>query len=201
MSDNRPPGPPPPDSIQKGLLQLLWTTRPWIRNTVLVVVGLIAFVVAVVPQGVREDLLRKAFHIGAPDKEDPANPDLSEQNSHTYRLKNGHVVRLVARIVANGSNVADALLVNAIEADAWKYNFYCYDAHYGSLNTSMPTGTVTVEFDVLDQLPQHAKVGGNDFDSPTMGDCVVGVVAGQTVNEAGPNGSGHVAYAFRFVPT
>ena len=205
MSDDRPVGPPAPDSIQKGLLQLLWTTRPWIRNTILVVVGLIAFVVAIVPQGVREDVLRKVFHVGRPDDagktERVANPDLGDENSHTSRLKNGHLVRLVGGMVSNRSNVADALLAKAIESDAWRYNQSCYDAEFGSLNTPLPAGVVTVEFDVLDQLPQHAKVGTSDFESSKFASCVVGVLAGQTINEAGSSGSGHVTYAFKFVPT
>lgn len=200
MSDDRP-SPPAPDSIQKGLLQLLWTTRPWIRNTVLIVVGLIAFVVAFVPQGVREDAMRKMFGLGK-DKppEDVATPDLNDENSHTLRLKNGHLVRLVGHVASNGSNVTDAILVRAIEADAWRYNESCYNAEYGQQNPPLPNGTVAVEFDVIDQLPQNATLASSEFPTPGMGDCVVGVLTGMTINEAGKNGRGHVRYAFRFIP-
>jgi hypothetical protein len=33
-----------------------------------------------------------------------------------------------------------------------------------------------------------------------LNSCVVGTVIGQTINAAGPEGKGHAAEAFRFVP-
>ena len=199
MSDDRAP-PPAPDSIQKGLLQLLWTTRPWIRNTVLVVVGLIAFVVAFVPQGVREDAMRKVFDLGKDTPEGIAHPDLDGENSHTLKLKNGHLVRVIGRVATNNSNVADAILVRGIESDAWRYNESCYNAEYGQQNPPLPSGTIVVDFDVIDQLPQNATLSASEFPTQGMGDCVVGVLTGMTLNEAGRNGRGHVKYAFRFIP-
>jgi hypothetical protein len=189
-----------PDSLQKGLLQLLWTTRPWIRNVVLVIVGLIAFVIAFVPQSVREDVLRKLFHVENEKPPTIARPALDEENAHVSRLKNGHLVRLAGSIVRNDSNVSDNIVQNAVEADAWRYNEYCYNEQFGQLQAGLPAGTVTVEFDVLDQLPQHAKVGASTFESDAFGRCVVKVLSGQTLNAAGQNGAGHVAYAFKFVP-
>ena len=64
----------------------------------------------------------------------------------------------------------------------------------------MPEGTVTVAFDILEQLPRHAALASSTIQSATFNDCVVGTLVGQTINAAGPDGKGHVVYAFRFVP-
>jgi hypothetical protein len=202
MSAVPPPSPePPPDSLQKGLLQILWTAKPWVRNVVLVFVGLVFFVVTFTPQDLRDELFRKIFRVDNKESDALAHPALDDENAHAYRLKNGHSVRVAGSIVRNQSNVANNILVEAIESDAWRYNYYCYDGSYGHLATTLPSGTVTIEFDVLDQLPQHVRVGGSDFEAPGFGACVARIVSEQNLNGASASGSGHVAYAFKFVPS
>jgi hypothetical protein len=196
-----PPPAPPPDSLQKGLLQILWTARPWVRNVILVFVGMVLFIVTFMPQDLRDGLVRKIFHVDDEQSDSFAHPALDDENAHAYRLKNGHSVRLAGSIVRNQSNVANNIIVEAIESDAWRYNYYCYDGEYGHLPTALPSGTVTVEFDILDQLPQHVRVGGSDFDAPGFGACVARIVSQQTLNAASASGSGHVAYAFKFLPS
>ena len=51
----------PPESLQKGLLQLLWSTRPWIRNSLLILAGAIALVYTVVPESVRDAAMLSLF--------------------------------------------------------------------------------------------------------------------------------------------
>src|SRR5262249_49787377 len=101
--------------------------------------------------------------------------------------------------VKNGSNIHDAIVRRAVEYDVWHYN-RCYDDSFGHLNSGMPQGTVIITFEVLDQLPQHAHIDQSDFSDDGFNDCVVGMLLNQTVNEAGPNGTGQVTYAFRFLP-
>jgi serine/threonine-protein kinase len=130
---------------------------------------------------------------------DPTGPSGS-MNSHTWKLKNEAHVRMVGRLVKNDSNVADDVVRKAVEWSAWQYN-RCYDNHFGTLKPeAMPSGTVIVGFDILDQLPRHGTVDKSDFSDPTFGECVKGTLVGQTINAAGPNGKGHVTYAFKFVP-
>ncbi len=200
MSEDKSPQSAAPDSLQKGLLQILWTTRPWIRNVVLVIVGVLVFFVTLVPQDLRSDLLRRLFNAESNKQPSIARPALDGENTHVSRLKNGHLLRFVGSIVSNRSNVSDNIVRDAVEFDAWRYNHYCYDGSFGHLKTPLPAGTVTVEFDVLDQLPQNAKLGASDFGSNGFGDCVVKILMGQTINAAGPDGKGHVAYAFKFLP-
>ncbi len=189
-----------PESLQKGLLELLWSTKPWIRNLVLVLAGAFALLIALIPQGVREDLLRKVFRMENEKPPAIARPAFDDENAHVSRLKNGHLVRLVGSIVRNESNVSDNIVSDGVESNAWRYNEYCYNGQFGHLQSGLPTGTVTIEFDVLDQLPQHAKVGASTFESEAFGRCIAQVLSGQTLNAAGQNGSGRVAYAFKFLP-
>lgn len=200
MSKNESPQSQAPDSLQKGLLQILWTTRPWIRNVVLVIVGVLVFFVTLVPQDLRGDLLRRLFKADSNKPTSVSRPALDDENAHVSRLKNGHLVRFVGSIVSNKSNVSDSIVQNAVESDAWRYNYYCYDGSFGHLKTPLPTRTVTIEFDVLDQLPQNAKLGPGESGSDGFGECVRRILTGQTINAAGADGNGHVAYAFKFLP-
>lgn len=133
-----------------------------------------------------------------PRNEDPFGPDGS-MNSHVYTLKNGNQVRMVGRIVKNGSNVHDAIVRHEIEYNAWRYN-YCYDGSFGHLNAGMPQGTVVITFEVVDQLPHQERVDQSDFSDDGFNKCVLGILRGQTFNKAGPKGTGQVSYAFRFLP-
>jgi hypothetical protein len=107
-------------------------------------------------------------------------------------------VRLLSRLVANQSNVADAVVRKAVDWDAWQY-LRCYERVFGGAK-DFEEGTVTIGFDILDQLPRHAQLQSSTFESKSFNDCVVGTLVGQTINAAGPDGKGHVVYAFRFVP-
>jgi hypothetical protein len=133
-----------------------------------------------------------------PRNEDPFGPDGS-MNSHVYTLKNGNQVRMVGRIVKNDSNIHDAIVRDEVENDAWEYN-RCYDGSFGHLSAGMPQGTVIITFEVLDQLPQHARIDQSDFSDDGFNKCVLGILRGQTFNKAGPKGTGQVSYAFRFLP-
>jgi eukaryotic-like serine/threonine-protein kinase len=107
-------------------------------------------------------------------------------------------VRLAAHLVSNQSNVSDAVVRKAVEWDSWEY-LRCYEQILGGLK-DLPDGTVTVGFDILDQLPRHAALQSSTISSPQFNECVVHTLLGQTINAAGPDGAGHVVYAFRFVP-
>jgi hypothetical protein len=133
-----------------------------------------------------------------PPDEDELGPNGS-MNNHVWKLKSGAHVRLVGSIVKNDSNVADGIVRRAVEWSAWQYN-RCYDAAYGQQATGLPSGSVYVGFDILDQLPRHGTVDRSDFKEDAFGSCVKGTLIGQTINAAGPNGKGHVVYSFKFVP-
>ena len=126
---------------------------------------------------------------------DPTKPD---GTGPTQWKVQDHHVRLFSRLVANDSNVADAVVRKAVEWDAWQY-LQCYERVFKGAK-DLAEGTVTVGFDILDQLPRHARLQGSTFPSSAFNDCVVGTLTGQTINAAGPDGRGHVVYAFRFVP-
>jgi len=107
-------------------------------------------------------------------------------------------VRLFARLVQNESNVSPAVLRDAIEHSSWQY-LRCYERAFAGLSDP-PEGTVTVGYDILDQLPRHATLVSSTFQVKSFDDCVVGTLVGQTVNAAGPAGKGHAVHAFRFAP-
>jgi len=198
MQGNRKPS-DPPDSLQKGLLQLLWTARPWIRNTLLILAGAIAFILTVVPQDMREGALRSVLHMER-HSDSPATPDLEDENSHVLRLANGHLVRVTGNVRQNDSNVSDRIIQHAVEFEAWRYNYYCYNDYFGKTQGALPAGTVTVDFDIADQLPAHARVTESTFASEHFGNCVAAILFQQTINEAGSEGRGHVSYNFKFQP-
>lgn len=110
----------------------------------------------------------------------------------------GKQVRLFTRLVANESNVADAVVKKAVEWNAWQY-LRCYERYFGGAK-DMPEGVVDVSFEIIDQLPRHAKVASTSFASDGMADCVRSTLLGQTINAAGPDGKGKATHAFRFVP-
>lgn len=114
-----------------------------------------------------------------------------------WTLNNHRHVRLVAYLVSNQSNVADSVVRKAVEWDSWQY-LRCYEP-LASLK-KLPEGTVTVGFDILDQLPQHAHLQSSTIQSSSFNRCVVGTLVGQTINAAGPDGKGHVVYGFHFIP-
>jgi serine/threonine protein kinase len=109
----------------------------------------------------------------------------------------GRRARLMTRIVQNGSNVIDSVVRGAIDHSAWHY-LSCYSKTFAS-SKELPEGTVTVGFDILDQLPRHATLQASTFADPDMSQCVVRTLSGQTINAAGSRGAGHVVYAFWFL--
>jgi hypothetical protein len=134
----------------------------------------------------------------SPAAPDPFGPD-GGMNSHVWTLKNGRHVRMVGHVVKNDGNVHDTIVRREIEANAWRYN-RCYDQSFGHLSSELPAGTVIIDFDILDQLPRNATVARSDFTDDRFNACVVATLLGQTLNMAGRNGTGHVAYAFKFLP-
>ncbi len=114
-----------------------------------------------------------------------------------WTVGNHRHVRLVAYLVQNQSNVADSVVRSAVEWDSWQY-LRCYEPLAGL--KQLPEGTVTIGFDILDQLPQHAHLQSSTIQSSSFNQCVVGTLVGQTINAAGPDGKGHVVYGFHFIP-
>lgn len=196
---NKRKTPDPPDSLQKGLLQLLWTARPWVRNTLLILAGAIALLVTLVPPDMREAAMRSMLHMREPS-DSPATPDLEDENSHVLRLANGHLVRLIGKVRHNDSNVSDLVIQHAVESDAWRYNHYCYNEAFGRGKLPPPAGTVIVDFDITDQLPTHVKVTSSTFASEQLGNCIVQILDDYSINEAGSQVRGHVSYEFKFKP-
>ena len=125
------------------------------------------------------------------------DPPTERGGAVTWKVQDRHV-RLLTRLVSNESNVTDAVVRKAVEWNSWEY-LRCYERALRS-SKDMPEGTVSVGFDILDQLPRHAALVSSTIQSSTFNDCVVGTLIGQTINAAGPDGKGHVVYAFRFVP-
>jgi hypothetical protein len=111
----------------------------------------------------------------------------------------GRHVRLLTRVVSNRSNVIDATVRGAIDHGAWAYT-RCFQETFAS-SKEITDGTVTVAFDILDQLPRHAALESSTFPSAIINSCLVRTLTGQTINAAGSAGAGHVVYAFRFVLT
>jgi len=133
-----------------------------------------------------------------PRNEDPFGPDGS-MNSHVYTLKNENQVRMVGGIVKNGSNVHDAIVRHEVEHNAWRYN-RCYDGSFGHLNVGMPQGTVVITFELFDQLSRQERVDRSDFPDDGFNKCLLGILRDQTFNKAGSKATGHVSYAFKFLP-
>ncbi len=115
----------------------------------------------------------------------------------TWKVQDRHV-RLFVRLVSNESNVTDGVVRRAIEWSSWEY-LRCYERAFGT-SKEMPEGVVTVGFDILDQLPRHAKLVSSTIASDSFNDCVVRMLLGRTINAAGPDGKGHAVEAFKFVP-
>ena len=126
--------------------------------------------------------------------------DVDTDNSHVMRMKNGHQVRLTGSLLRNESNVPAPIIRKSIEWGAWRYN-RCYDQQYGSRASGVPKGDVEIAFEVADQLPRHASVARSDFAETGFASCVQETVSGQTLNAAGPKGTGKVLYRFRFEPS
>lgn len=106
-------------------------------------------------------------------------------------------VRLLTRIVSNESNVTDAVVRRAI--DHWPEGYtLCFIRHASGLK-EIPEGTVTVRFEIIDQLPRHGAIVSSTIGNKAIEDCVVNTLLGLTINAAGPEGSGSVVYGFRFL--
>ena len=67
----------------------------------------------------------------------------------------GRQIRLFTKMIANESNVADAVVKKAIEWSSWHY-LRCYETHFGGAK-DLVEGTVTVSFEILDQLLEPAR--------------------------------------------
>ncbi|MDB4997293.1 MAG: serine/threonine protein kinase, partial [Myxococcaceae bacterium] len=126
---------------------------------------------------------------------DPTDGD--RRGATTWKVQD-HPVRLLTRLVSNESNVTDAVVRKAVDWSAWEY-LRCYEAAFKS-SKDLPEGTVTVGFEIIDQLPRHGTLVSTTFASKTMADCVVNTLIGKTINAAGPDGRGKVVYAFKFMP-
>ena len=124
--------------------------------------------------------------------------DPTDRGSAVIWKVQGRHVRLFTRLVSNESNVADLVVRNAVDWNSWEYA-RCYESVFGGAK-SFPEGIVTVAFDILDQLPRHATLASSTVESARFNECVAQTLVGQTINAAGPDGAGHVTYAFRFVP-
>jgi serine/threonine-protein kinase len=108
-----------------------------------------------------------------------------------------HRVRILTRLVSNASSVAGDVIRSGVDWSTWRYT-RCYETAFGT-GREYPGGTVTVAFDILDQLPRHAAQQASTFKSASMNDCIVRTLSGQTLNAAGAAGAGHVVYSFKFV--
>jgi eukaryotic-like serine/threonine-protein kinase len=133
-----------------------------------------------------------------------ANPSDGERqpedmNAAQQTVVQGRHVRLLTRIVSNGSNVIDPVVRSAIDHSAWRYT-RCYESAFKSAK-DFTGGIITVAFDILDQLPMHAALVSSSFTDADINRCVVRTLSGQTMNAARAKGAGHVVYAFRFVLT
>lgn len=197
MKDERASTDQPPDSIQKGLLQVLWKAHPLVRYCVLLAAGLALIIYAVIPADVRSDLIRNLF--GLRKAQETVRPIAeAPENTHVFHMPNGQSVRMTGWIVKNETGINDGIIGSAIEWGAWKYTERCYGRRYGSLNPPLPEGTVEVTFDVINKLPRHAQATRSDFEDPSLGKCMASIVNGQTLNQAG-SATGSVVYAFKFV--
>jgi hypothetical protein len=105
-------------------------------------------------------------------------------------------LRLFTRVAENQSNVAVEVIRRSIDAHAVSY-LRCYDYDFVALRDP-PSGTTEVSLDIADQLPRRVEIMTSTFAIPTFEKCIQRTVVGQTMNEAGPGGSGHVVYDFRF---
>jgi serine/threonine protein kinase len=124
--------------------------------------------------------------------------DPSDRNSAVTWKVQDRRVRLLVRLLSNESNVTDGVVRNAIEHASWEY-LRCYERAFGAAK-ELPEATISVSFDILDQLPRHATLVSSTSTSKTLNDCVVGTLLGQTINAAGPDGKGHAVESFRFLP-
>ena len=106
-------------------------------------------------------------------------------------------VRMMTRVVENQSNVADAVLRKAIEWSSWQY-LRCYERSFGGAK-EFGDATVVVEYEVIDQLPRHAKVVSSTSKDEAFDRCVSGTLLGQTINAAGPKGAGRAKHGFKFI--
>jgi serine/threonine-protein kinase len=154
------------------------------------------------PSATGSSLATAAPSASAPPKPRAALPggfsDPTDRNGAvTTKVQDRHV-RLFVRLVSNESNVADAVVRKAIEWSSWEY-LRCYERIFHGAK-DLPEGTLSVGFDILDQLPRHAKLVSSTFESAAFNDCVVRTLVGQTINAAGPDGKGHAVEGFRFVP-
>jgi hypothetical protein len=107
-------------------------------------------------------------------------------------------IRLFTRLVTNDSNVADAVLHEGIDHSSWEY-LRCYSRTYGGAK-HLPHAVVTVEYQVLDQLPRFAKLVSSTAPDNDFNECVVSTLVGHTLNAAGSRGAGKAVHAFKFVP-
>jgi serine/threonine protein kinase len=133
---------------------------------------------------------------GFADPHDGARMGGSHDSANIVKVRDRQV-RLLTKIVSNGSNVTDSVVKGAMEWSSWDYQ-RCYQRIFGP-HPSLEEGTVRVSFDILDQLPRHAALQDSTFASTEMGPCIVQTVSGKTINAARAAGSGHVVYAFKFV--
>ncbi|WP_394839663.1 serine/threonine protein kinase [Pendulispora rubella] len=124
--------------------------------------------------------------------------DPADRNAAVLWKVQDRRVRLFTRMIRNDTNVIDKEVREAVDHTSWLY-LRCYERHFQSAKI-LPEGDVTVSFEILDQLPRHGKLESSTFESVAFSTCVVDVLLGQTANGAGPDGKGHVLYAFRFVP-
>ncbi len=122
---------------------------------------------------------------------------IGDENGPQILHVQGRQARLFTKVVDNQSNVATETVRSAIDHSAWRYT-RCYELTFAGAK-DVTDGTVTIGFDIIQQLPMHATLVSSTFANPEMTRCVIQTLSGQTINAAGSQGSGHIVYAFQFV--
>ncbi len=107
-----------------------------------------------------------------------------------------HRVRVLPGAVTTNGNIPEEVVQSAIDWEPWMY-LQCYEKAFKG-TSPLRSGTVTVQFKVLDQLPRYTKLLRSDFSDAKFNQCVVGTVTGQTVNAAGPAGKADVVFPLVF---
>jgi serine/threonine protein kinase len=137
---------------------------------------------------------------GFSDPEDSARRSAGGEPAIMVTVQ-GHHVRLFSRIVKNDSNVIDSVVRDAIDHSSSFYLERCYAQPFKAAKDLPGGGAVTISFDILDKLPQHATLEASTFKDDGMGRCMRAMLTSHTINAAGDKGAGHVVYAFKIVVT
>ena len=108
----------------------------------------------------------------------------------------GHTIRVVPGAVRVTGNVPADVVRDAIDWEPWEY-LRCYEKYFSDA-TSLPHGTIVLDFKVFDQLPRNGSIERSDFMNAAFSKCVLDTAMGETVNAAGSNGFATVVYPLTF---